>query len=121
MDCVQYRRAILADPHGVSAEMRLHVATCPDCTHYTATVQRFEDRLARGLAHVINVLDPDVLVFGGGLSKVERIYQEVAARLPRYVFGGEMTTTLLPARFGDSSGVRGAAWLWPAPFAERSH
>jgi fructokinase len=83
-------------------------------------VERFEDRLARGLAHVINVLDPDVLVFGGGLSKVERIYANVAAKLPRYVFGGEVTTALLPARYGDSSGVRGAAWLWPATFAERS-
>jgi len=84
-------------------------------------IERLEDRLARGLAHVINVLDPEVLVFGGGLSKVERIYREVSARLPRYVFGGEVTTALLPARYGDSSGVRGAAWLWPAPFAERPH
>jgi fructokinase len=83
-------------------------------------VERFEDRLARGLAHVINVLDPDVLVFGGGLSKVERIYANVAERLPRYVFGGEVTTALLPARYGDSSGVRGAAWLWPASSAVRS-
>jgi len=83
-------------------------------------VERFEDRLARALAHVINVLDPGVLVFGGGLSKVERIYANVAARLPRYVFGGEVTTALLPARYGDSSGVRGAAWLWPASSAVRS-
>jgi fructokinase len=83
-------------------------------------VERFEDRLARGLAHVINVLDPDVLVFGGGLSKVERIYANVAARLPRYVFGREAATALVPARYGDSSGVRGAAWLWPASSAERS-
>jgi fructokinase len=83
-------------------------------------VERFEDRLARGLAHVINVLDPDVLVFGGGLSKVDRIYREVSAKLPRYVFGGEVTTPLLPARYGDSSGVRGAAWLWPATDIERS-
>ncbi len=81
-------------------------------------MERFEDRLARGLAYVINVLDPDVLVFGGGLSKVERIYANVAATLPRYVFGGEVTTPLLPARYGDSSGVRGAAWLWPAHGAE---
>jgi fructokinase len=83
-------------------------------------VERLEDRLARGLAQVINVVDPDVMVFGGGLSRVERIYREVSARLPRYVFGGEVTTVLVPARFGDSSGVRGAAWLWPAKFGGRA-
>jgi fructokinase len=78
-----------------------------------ACVQRLEGRLARGLAHVINILDPDVIVFGGGLSKAARIYPNVARLLPRYVFGGEDDTPLLPAKFGDSSGVRGAAWLWP--------
>ncbi|WP_345945265.1 fructokinase [Granulicella sp. dw_53] len=78
-----------------------------------AAVERLEDRLARALAHVINILDPDVFVFGGGLSKVERIYREVPKRLSRYVFGGETETPLLQAKFGDSSGVRGAAWLWP--------
>lgn len=79
----------------------------------TATVNRFEDRLARGLAHVINLLDPDVLVFGGGLSKVEHLYRDLPKILPKYVFGGEMATPIVPAKFGDSSGVRGAAWLWP--------
>jgi fructokinase len=78
-----------------------------------ATVDRFEDRLARGLAHVINLLDPDVLVFGGGLSKVQQLYRNLPKILPRYVFGGEAATPILPAKFGDSSGVRGAAWLWP--------
>jgi fructokinase len=79
-----------------------------------ATLRRFEDRLARGLAGLINILDPDIFVFGGGLSRVERIYANVAAKLPEYVFGGEAETPLVPAKFGDSSGVRGAAWLWPA-------
>ena len=78
-----------------------------------ACVERLEDRLARGLAVLINTLDPDVFVFGGGLSRVERIYVNVARLLPRYVFGGEAETPLLQAKFGDSSGVRGAAWLWP--------
>lgn len=78
-----------------------------------ATMERFKDRLARGLAHVINILDPDVVVFGGGLSKVESLYQDVPKSLPRYVFGGEASTPILPAKYGDSSGVRGAAWLWP--------
>lgn len=76
-------------------------------------VDRLEDRLARGLGCVIGTLDPDVLVFGGGLSKVKRLYAAVAEKLPQYVFGGEAATPLVQAKFGDSSGVRGAAWLWP--------
>lgn len=87
-----------------------YVANDPDAL---AAVDRFEDRLARGLAHVINMLDPDVLVFGGGLSKVEHLYQSIPKSLPQYVFGGEIATPILKAKFGDSSGVRGAAWLWP--------
>lgn len=78
-----------------------------------ATVNRFEDRLARGLAHVIDLLDPDVLVFGGGLSKVQQLYRNLPKILPRYVFGREVATPIVQAKFGDSSGVRGAAWLWP--------
>jgi fructokinase len=78
-----------------------------------AAVDRFEDRLARGLAQVINILDPDVIVIGGGVSRVRHIYQEVPKKLPPYVFGGEASTPVLPAKYGDSSGVRGAAWLWP--------
>jgi len=77
-------------------------------------LDRFEDRLARGLATVINVLDPDILVFGGGLSLLRRIYINLPALLPKYVFGRETDTILVPAKFGDSSGVRGAAWLWSA-------
>jgi len=76
-------------------------------------VERFEDRLARGLAEVINMLDPDVLVFGGGLSKTEYLYRDIPKLLPKYVFGGEVATPVLQAKYGDSSGVRGAAWLWP--------
>jgi len=79
----------------------------------TAAMKRFEDRLARGLAQVINILDPDVIVFGGGVSKVQHIYQALPALLKAYVFGGEVSTPVLPAKYGDSSGVRGAAWLWP--------
>ena len=78
-----------------------------------AALERFEDRLGRGLAMVANVLDPDVIVLGGGLSRVERLYAHVPAVTRRYVFGGDFETSLLPAGFGDSSGVRGAAWLWP--------
>ena len=79
-----------------------------------ACVERLEDRIARGLAFVVNMLDPDIFVFGGGLSRVERIFPNVTQIVPRYVFGGEFDTPLVQAQYGDSSGVRGAAWLWPA-------
>ncbi len=79
-----------------------------------AALERYEDRLARGLAVAINLLDPDVIVLGGGMSNVARIYRTVPPLLPRWVFGGEAATPIRPAAHGDSSGVRGAAWLWPA-------
>jgi fructokinase len=79
-----------------------------------AALDRYEDRLARGLAHVINLLDPDVIVLGGGMSRVARLYPAMARKLPGHVFGREATTPVRPALHGDSSGVRGAAWLWPA-------
>lgn len=77
-----------------------------------ATLTRFEDRLARGLAHVIDILDPDAIVLGGGLSRIDRLYERVPALLPLYVFSDTVVTPLLPPRHGDSSGVRGAARLW---------
>jgi fructokinase len=77
------------------------------------TVERFEDRLARGLSNVINILDPDVIVVGGGVSRLEHIYDALPKLLPKYVFGGEASTPVVQAKYGDSSGVRGAAWLWP--------
>jgi len=77
-----------------------------------AALRRYEDRLSRALAGVINLFDPEVIVLGGGLSGIERLYRSVPALLPAYVFGGEAMTPLLPPRHGDSSGVRGAAWLW---------
>jgi fructokinase len=78
-----------------------------------AALERFEDRLTRGLAQVINLLDPDVIVLGGGASQIPRLYQNVPARLKEHVFGKEADTPILPAKHGDASGVRGAAWLWP--------
>jgi fructokinase len=77
-----------------------------------ATLARYEDRLARSLAHLINLLDPDVIVLGGGLSRIPRLYTNVPPLLPRYVFGNTCNTPILQAKHGDSSGVRGAAWLW---------
>jgi fructokinase len=82
-----------------------------------AAVQRYESRLARGLAHVINILDPDVIVLGGGMSRIERLYPALTAQLPGLVFGREFATPIRPAVHGDSSGIRGAAWLWPKDFA----
>lgn len=77
-----------------------------------ATLQRYEDRLARSLAHVINVLDPDVIVLGGGMSNLERLYARVPLLWAAWVFSDRVDTRLVRNRFGDSSGVRGAAWLW---------
>ncbi len=79
-----------------------------------ATLERHEDRLARGLAQVINVLDPDVIVLGGGLSKIGRLYANVPRLWTRHVFSDHVATRLLPPAHGDSGGVRGAAWLWEA-------
>lgn len=76
-----------------------------------ACLQRYINRLARSLAHVINVLDPDVIVLGGGLSNIQRLYRDVPQQLAQYVFSDVLNTKLLPPRYGDSSGVRGAAWL----------
>jgi fructokinase len=76
-------------------------------------MERFENRVTRSLAHVVNLLDPDVIVLGGGASQIPRLYQNVPEHLKDYVFGKEADTPILPAKHGDSSGVRGAAWLWP--------
>ncbi len=78
-----------------------------------AALARLADRLARGLAHVVDLLDPEVVVLGGGLSQVDALYRTVPPLLPRWVFGGECATPIRRAVHGDSSGVRGAAWLWP--------
>jgi fructokinase len=75
------------------------------------TLRRFEDRLGRSLAVIVNVLDPDVIVLGGGLSNVPRFYETVPPRLAAHVFGGRCVTRLVRNKHGDSSGVRGAAWL----------
>jgi predicted NBD/HSP70 family sugar kinase len=77
-----------------------------------AALDRYEDRLARGLAQVINLLDPDAIVLGGGLSNLPRLYDSLPQRLPALVFSDRVDTELHPPRFGDASGVRGAAWLW---------
>ncbi len=79
-----------------------------------AALERHADRLARGLAVVMNVLDPGIIVLGGGVSNMAQLYERVPALIPRYVFSDVATTPVVRNLHGDSSGVRGAAWLWPA-------
>jgi len=84
-----------------------------DDPHAAATLARYEERLARALATVVNVLDPDVIVLGGGLSGIARLYDNVPRLWQRWVFSDRADTPLRPNRHGPASGVRGAAWLWP--------
>jgi len=77
-----------------------------------ATMENFYDRFARALATIVNVLDPDAIVIGGGLSNIDSIYDELPARVERHAFTPEGRTHIVKNRHGDSSGVRGAAWLW---------
>ncbi|MGE3476851.1 MAG: ROK family protein [Rhodospirillaceae bacterium] len=77
-----------------------------------AAMDRYVERLARGLAHVVNIIDPHVIVLGGGLSRVGRLYEDVPRLWSAGVFSDAIATKLVPPRYGDSSGVRGAAWLW---------
>ncbi len=77
-----------------------------------AALQRYENRLARGLSQVINILDPDVIVLGGGMSNLSRLYANIPEMLTNYVFSDVVSTRVVAPVYGDSSGVRGAAWLW---------
>ena len=77
-----------------------------------ASLQRYYERLAKSLAQLINVIDPDAIVLGGGMSNIESLYTEIPRRWSRYIFSDTSTTPLLKAQYGDSSGVRGAAFLW---------
>lgn len=76
-------------------------------------LERYIKRLAKALAVVINIIDPDVIILGGGLSNIERLYKDVPLIWGDFVFSDTVTTRLVPPAHGDSSGVRGAAWLWP--------
>jgi fructokinase len=91
--------------HEIAARAALGDAAC------AATLARYEERLARALAHVVNLLDPDVIVLGGGMSNLERLYANVPTLWTPWVFSDRVDTRLVRHRYGDSSGVRGAAWL----------
>src|SRR5271169_3635676 len=95
--------------HQIAARAAIGDVAC------AATLERYEERLARALAHVINIVDPDVIVLGGGMSNVERLYARVPTLWGPWIFSDRVDTRLLRHRHGDSSGVRGAAWLGAAP------
>jgi fructokinase len=100
--------------HGVTMEA-VTIVQCAELgdTRAAATLQRYVDRMARALASVINIIDPDVIVLGGGVSNFKRLYEAVPSRWGEYVFSDRVDTRLVAAQHGDASGVRGAAWLWP--------
>ncbi len=104
---VQINEALGAE--AIAARAAAGDARAQDC------LDLLQDRIARGLAMVINLIDPDVVVLGGGLSNIDGLAQGVEGRLPAYVFSDHVATRVLSNRFGDSSGVRGAAWLWTNP------
>ena len=83
-------------------------------TQAEAVLAQYEERMARGLATIVNVLDPDVIVLGGGMSNIDRLYTNVPRLWAPFVFSDAVLTRLVRAKHGDSSGVRGAARLWPA-------
>jgi fructokinase len=104
-----------ADGDGTLADARSIVeAAKQGNTRAETALHDYEDRLARSLAMVINLLDPAVIVLGGGMSNIERLYTHVPRLWGQYVFSDHIATRLVPPAFGDSSGVRGAAWLWEA-------
>ena len=95
------------DAHGIPARAAAGETKARDA------LARHADRLARGLGQVVNLLDPDVIVLGGGLSNMTHLYRDVPPLLKHYVFSDVIETPIVQAMHGDSSGVRGAAWLWP--------
>jgi fructokinase len=101
----QQRSGEVLDAPGIVAQ----AATHPACGQ---SMRDYEDRLARALAHVINILDPDAIVLGGGMSNIASLYDNIPRLWGRYVFSDRVDTRLLKNLHGDSSGVRGAAWLW---------
>ena len=98
------------DPAHNAADIEQRAAN--GCALAESAVHRYENRLARGLAMVANLLDPEAIVLGGGMSKMLRLYQSLPTLMRGYISGGDFKTPVLQAKHGDSSGVRGAAWLW---------
>jgi fructokinase len=103
----------LARDGGANDAAEIAARAANDDVYAAAVLERYLDRLARATATVINIIDPDVIVLGGGVSNIGQLYAEVPKRWPAYVFSDTVVTRLVPAKYGDASGVRGAAWLWP--------
>lgn len=101
------------DPGGLAGSREIVERALAGDVEANAALDRYADRLARALASVINVIDPDVIVLGGGMSNVDLLYERVPGLLQQYVFSDAVLTRVVKNRHGDSSGVRGAAWLWP--------
>jgi fructokinase len=106
------RDAVASGVQVASVEALLAAANAGDASAHAA-FERYFDRLARALATVIDLLDPDAVVLGGGVSNLDALYEELPRRLPAFVFSDTVLTPVLRAAHGDASGVRGAAWLWP--------
>jgi fructokinase len=104
--------ALSADYDGATAAEEIARRAAGGEARAGEALARYEDRLARALATVVNVLDPDVIVVGGGLSNIDGLYSSIPARWTPHVFSDRVTTRLVRAQHGDSSGTRGAAWLW---------
>lgn len=102
----QRAQGVALDAADIAARAEQGDAAC------VASMTRYSERLARALASVINVLDPDVIVLGGGLANIRSLYTSIPNEWTPHVFSDHIATRLVPPRFGDSSGVRGAAWLW---------
>jgi fructokinase len=102
------------DGPGARDASQLPVRAASGDAEARAALDRHASRLARGLAQVVNLLDPHVIVLGGGLSNMDHLYEALPGLVRRYVFSDVVRTPILRNRHGDSSGVRGAAWLWPA-------
>ena len=115
-----YRHQIGKDPGAEVDAPWVHQAAVRGDAAAQAAMGRYVHRLARALAHIVNVFDPHVIVLGGGLSKMGLLYDRVPELWSEWVFGDEVATKLVPNVHGDSSGVRGAAWLWPSENNNRS-
>ena len=105
----------LSNDYGSKSKTAEEIAALADQGDDAATlaISLYAERLARALASVINVIDPDIIILGGGLSNIEKLYELVPSLWQKWAFSDELSTRLAKNQHGDSSGVRGAAWLWP--------
>ena len=104
----EYRRVT---KNSISAQEVVQLALNND-TQAEEVLCKYEQRMAKSLAHIINIIDPDIIVLGGGMSNVKRIYENVPKLWEKWIFSDVVNTELVAPKYGDSSGVRGAAWLW---------